>query len=237
MEEIKFIDHIKSLDFGEVAIWGVDISEMDYEYDQYSRLLLKEELVKINRLKNKQSRLTSVVARSGLRILSGVYLNKDPKKIIFKKLHNGKPIIDSHKFYFNLSHSLNWIVWAFSISGKVGVDLEYIRNNVMYEKIAERYFHRCEIQKMNQSNDPKRLFFDLWAAKESLVKASGKGVFAGMKDIKIPIDHDGLPLNMRVGDFYLKKIEAGSRYACSLASEVPISKQPCYDFGGLQWQS
>ena len=84
MEEIKFIDHIKSLDFGEVAIWGVDISEMDYEYDQYSRLLLKEELVKINRLKNKQSRLTSVLARSGLRILSGVYLNKDPKKIILK---------------------------------------------------------------------------------------------------------------------------------------------------------
>ena len=123
---------------------------MNYEYDQYSRLLLKEELVKINRLKNKQSRITSVVARSGLRILSGVYLNKDPKKIIFKKLHNGKPIIDSHKFYFNLSHSANWIVWAFSISGKVGVDLEYIRNNVMYEKIAERYFHRCEIQKMNQ---------------------------------------------------------------------------------------
>ena len=107
----------------------------------------------------------------------------------------------------------------------------------MYEKIAERYFHRCEIQKMNQSNDPKRLFFDLWAAKESLVKASGKGVFAGMKDITIPIDHDGIPLNMRVGDFFLKKVEAGSRYACSLASEVPISKQPCYDFGGLQWQS
>ena len=237
MEEIKFIDHIKSLDLGEVAIWGVDISEMDYEYDQYSRLLLKEELVKINRLKNKQSRLTSVVARSGLRILSGVYLNKDPKKIIFKKLHNGKPIIDSHKFYFNLSHSVNWIVWAFSISGKVGVDLEYVRNNVMYEKIAERYFHRCEIQKMNQSYDPKRLFFDLWAAKESLVKASGKGVFAGMKDITIPIDHDGIPPNLRVGDFYLKKVEAGSRYACSLASEAPILKQPCYDFGGLQWQS
>ncbi len=237
MEEIKFTDHIKSLDLGEVAIWGVDISEMGYDDDQYSRLLLKEELVKINRLKNKQSRLTSVVARSGLRILSGVYLNKDPKKIIFKKLHNGKPIIDSHKFYFNLSHSVNWIVWAFSISGKVGVDLEYVRNNVMYEKIAERYFHRCEIQKMNQSNDPKRLFFDLWAAKESLVKASGKGVFAGMKDITIPIDHDGIPPNLRVGDFYLKKVEAGSRYACSLASEAPILKQPCYDFGGLQWQS
>ena len=237
MEEIKFIDKIKSLDLGEVAIWGIDISEMDYEYDKYSRLLSKEELVKINRLKNKQSRLKSVVARSGLRILSGVYLNKDPKKIIFKKLHNGKPIIDSHKFYFNLSHSLNWIVWAFSISGKVGVDLEFIRDNVAYEKIADRYFHRCEIQKMNQSNDPKRLFFDLWAAKESLVKASGKGVFAGMKDITIPIDHDVIPPNLRIGDFYLKKVEAGSRYACSLASEVPISKQPCYDFGGLQWQS
>ncbi len=237
MEEIKFIDQIKSLDLGEVAIWGIDISEMDYEYDKYSRLLSKEELVKINRLKNKQSRLKSVVARSGLRILSGVYLNKDPKKIIFKKLHNGKPIIDSHKFYFNLSHSLNWIVWAFSISGKVGVDLEFIRDNVAYEKIADRYFHRCEIQKMNQSNDPKRLFFDLWAAKESLVKASGKGVFAGMKDITIPIDHDVIPPNLRIGDFYLKKVEAGSRYACSLASEVPISKQPCYDFGGLQWQS
>ena len=237
MEEIKFTDHIKSLDLGEVAIWGVDISEMGYDDDQYSRLLLKEELVKINRLKNKQSRLTSVVARSGLRILSGVYLNKDPKKIIFKKLHNGKPIIDSHKFYFNLSHSVNWIVWAFSISGKVGVDLEYVRNNVMYEKIAERYFHRCERQKLNQFNDPKRLFFDIWAAKESLVKASGKGVFAGMKDITIPIDHDGIPPNLRVGDFYLKKVEAGSRYACSLASEAPILKQPCYDFGGLQWQS
>ena len=48
-------------------------------------------------------------------------------------------------------------------------------------------------------------FFDLWAAKESLVKASGKGVFAGMKDITIPMDHDGIPLNMRVGDFFSEK--------------------------------
>ena len=90
---------------------------------------------------------------------------------------------------------------------------------------------------MNQFNDPKRLFFDIWAAKEALVKASGKGVFAGIKDITIPIDHDGIPPDVRVGDFYLKKVEAGSRYACWLASEVPISKQPCYDFGGLKWQS
>ena len=237
MEEIKSIDQIKSLDFGEVAIWGLDISEIDYEADQYNGLLSNEEFIKITRLKNKRSRVRSLIARAGLRILSGAYLNKNPKKIIFKKLRNGKPIIDSNKFYFNLSHSANWIVWAFSISGKVGIDLEYVRKNVEYEKIAERYFHLCERKKLNQSNDPKKLFFDIWAAKESLVKASGEGVFAGIKDIKIPIDHDGIPSNLRVGDFFLKRVEAGSRYACSLSSEVPILKQPCYDFGGLQWQS
>ena len=235
METIRSIDNIKALQAGEVAIWGVDVSEMMDEIDSLMGLLSAEELKKAERLKDEMARRMCVVARGGLRVLLGAYIKQDPSQVMFDQQFGGKPMLESGEMSFNLSHSGDWVVWAFATSGEVGVDLEKVRAHVLYERVAQRYFQPLEQQALSKAEDASRLFFDMWAAKEALVKASGKGVFAAMKEVELPLMEGMVPHETVVGDWYLRRVEAGSKYACALASDEPILEQPCYDFGGLQW--
>ena len=236
METIRSIDNIKALQAGEVAIWGADISEMMEDIDSLTGLLSAEELKKAERLKNEQARQMCVVARGGLRVLMGAYTKQDPSQVMFGQQFGGKPTLESGEMSFNLSHSGDWVVWAFAASGEVGVDLEQVRAHVSYARVAQRYFQPAEQQALADAVDASRLFFDIWAAKEALVKASGKGVFAAMNEVELPLMAGVVPDETVVGDWYLRRVEAGSMYACALASDEPILEQPCYDYGGLQWR-
>ena len=236
METIRSIDNIKELQAGEVAIWGADVSEMMDEIDALRELLSVEELKKAKRLKNEQARRMCVVARGGLRVLLGAYTKQDPSQVMFDQQAGGKPMLESGEISFNLAHSGDWVVWAFAASGEVGVDLEQVRANVLHSRVARRYFQPVEQQALDEAANASRLFFDMWAAKEALVKASGKGVFAAMNKVELPLEAGRVPDETAVGDWYLRRVEAGSMYACALASDQPILEQPCYDFGGLQWR-
>ena len=236
METIRSIDNIEALKAGEVAIWGVDVSEMMEEIDALRGLLSPEELKKAERLTDKQAQQMCIVARGGLRVLLGAYTKKDPSQVIFDQQIGGKPMLESGEMSFNLAHSGDWVVWAFAASGEVGVDLEQVRANVLYSRVALRYFQPREQQALAEAPDAMRLFFDIWAAKEALVKASGKGVFAAMNKVELPLEAGLVPDETVVGDWYLRRVEAGSMYACALASNQPILEQPCYNFGGLEWR-
>ncbi|MFL2877279.1 MAG: 4'-phosphopantetheinyl transferase family protein [Pontiellaceae bacterium] len=236
METIRSIDNIKALRAGEVAIWGADVSEMMEEIDALMGLLSTEELKKAERLKDEKARRMCVVARGGLRVLLGSYTKQDPSQVMIDQQFGGKPMLESGEMSFNLSHSGDWVVWAFADSGEVGVDLEQVRANILYARVAQRYFQPAEQQALAEAVDAFRLFFDMWAAKEALVKASGKGVFAAMNEVELPLMEGVVPDETVVGDWYLRRVEAGSMYACALAYDEPILEQPCYDFGGLQWR-
>ncbi|MAS98675.1 MAG: hypothetical protein CMF29_07120 [Kiritimatiellaceae bacterium] len=235
MEKIRSVDNILALQSGEVAIWGANVLEMMEQIDALERLLSSEELMKAERLKDEQARRMSVVARGGLRVLLGAYTKLNPNQVTFEQQVGGKPMLKSDEISFNLAHSGDWVVWAFAASGEVGVDLEYIRSNVSYSRVARRYFQPYEQKALAEAGDALRLFFDIWAAKEALVKASGKGVFAAMDKVELPLVEGLVPDETVVGNWFLRRVEAGSMYACSLASNQPILEQPCYDFGGLQW--
>ena len=60
----------------------------------------------------------------------------------------------------------------------IGVDLERIRTNLSFEKIAQRQFSEPELQSFQQSPDNMKIqtFFTYWTRKESLLKALGKGL-------------------------------------------------------------
>ena len=236
METIRSVNKIAALQAGEVAIWGADVSEMSEDVDALAGLLSVEELAKADRLKKDPARLMSVVARGGLRVLLGAYTKQEPSRVVFKQQVGGKPMLESGEISFNLAHSGDWVVWAFAASGGVGVDLEQRRADVVYSRVVRRYFHPVEQQALAEADDAVRLFFDMWAAKEALVKASGRGVFAAMNEVELPLVAGAVPDATAVGDWFLRRVEAGSMYTCALASDQPILEQPCYDFGGLQWR-
>lgn len=86
---------------------------------------------------------------------------------------DGKPEVDG--VCFNLSHSGNIVVCVVGDS-KVGCDVEKIVKAP--EKVAERFFHRNEVEYLKACGAEKRdeTFFRLWTMKESYIKMTGEGM-------------------------------------------------------------
>ncbi len=94
----------------------------------------------------------------------------------FEYTQQGKPYLAGYKdFNFNISHSKEWVVVAFS-NKEVGVDVEKIKPVNL--AIANRFFSSTEYSDLINKTETEQqsYFFDLWTAKESFVKATGTGI-------------------------------------------------------------
>ena len=85
----------------------------------------------------------------------------------------GKPFFPSHPdLHFSITHSGDW--WLCAFSGQpVGLDLQIHRSYAAPETLSRRFFHPREDAFL--ALDHYRLFYDLWCAKESWVKYTGRG--------------------------------------------------------------
>ena len=136
---------------------------------------------------------------------------------------------------FNISHSSDWIILAFCKDHSIGVDLEAIRD-IDFLRISKRYFNQEEQIFLINSEDPKRLFFDLWSRKEAIIKAKGKRLLTEIKKTNISFVNNKIPLKCKIDDWFVYSGKAGSHYSAALAVNAEIDHHPCYDFRSLQWQ-
>ncbi|MGD2016322.1 MAG: 4'-phosphopantetheinyl transferase superfamily protein [Desulfobacterales bacterium] len=80
---------------------------------------------------------------------------------------------------FNLAHSKEIALYAFTCNREIGVDLEYIRDMPDAEKIALTTFSPLEnktLQSLPQSHR-QEAFFNCWVRKEAYIKAIGDGLY------------------------------------------------------------
>ena len=119
-----------------------------------------------------------VAAHGALRVLLGRYLDVDPRAVRFDAEPGGKPTVEG-PVQFNLSHSHE--LAAIAVAGRdraVGIDVERRRVPTSRDGIAERIMTPEELACYRSLDDDRRGEFVLWvwARKEALVKASGRGV-------------------------------------------------------------
>ena len=98
----------------------------------------------------------------------------DIKKLHIKKSVYGKPYFADCDIYFNVSHCKGMAVCAISKEYSLGIDAEYVRN--YKENVAIRIMNEEELALLGNSGGSKEIFFNIWTAKESLVKMSGIGI-------------------------------------------------------------
>ncbi|MEL3970723.1 4'-phosphopantetheinyl transferase superfamily protein [Rossellomorea oryzaecorticis] len=119
------------------------------------------------------SLLGDVLIRKGISDLTGKRLYD----IKLERNKHGKPQLkEGCGLHFNLSHSANYIIAAFS-EYRIGVDIERIRNINL--KIARNMFTQEEYDYITKtSSDKMKLmhFYQIWTLKESYMKAVGKGL-------------------------------------------------------------
>ena len=140
--------------------------------------------------KQKEYWATRVLTRTVL----SQYLSTSFESLKFIENSFGRPelfsTLENAPLQFNISHCEGLLVCAVTLEGKLGVDVEDIKQIESLTGIAQRHFSAKEfadLLKQSQEKQHKR-FFEYWTLKEAYIKAKGKG-------LAIPLDNFSFELS------------------------------------------
>ena len=166
----------------EVHVWRAALDLPSAQVQYLREILTADELSRADRFHFEKGQRHFIVGRGILRTILGRYLSVAPGHLRFCYNHHGKPFLtsefDHHKLNFNLSHSNGLALYAIARGREIGIDLERIRTNFEYEKIAERFFSPREVATLHTipAEIKAEAFFNCWTRKEAYIKAQGEGL-------------------------------------------------------------
>jgi 4'-phosphopantetheinyl transferase len=179
-----------TLSADEVHVWHADLDK--HAADHHRPLLSDDEIARADRFHFAKDRDHYIVARGLLRKLLASYLSIRATELRFAYAEKGKPSLDgsqSGAINFNLAHSKARAIYAFSLGRQIGVDLEYIREDLESDRIAERFFSAREISELKTvpAELRKQAFFNCWTRKEAYIKARGEGLSLPLDEFDVSL--------------------------------------------------
>lgn len=197
MENSKEVLSLGNVEFpllplGELHLWKVSTRPTPSVYEEYKSLLTETELIKVQFFEFQQARDTYVISQAVLRYLLSGYLGIAPSQVKLGRKTKGKPYsIDDPGLFFNMSHSGELAVIAFSRDSEVGIDIEQIRPLPDLDEMISRNFSAGEIKFIQSRPEEKNnRFFRFWTVKESYLKAIGEGMRLTPDSVEFSIEHD-----------------------------------------------
>jgi 4'-phosphopantetheinyl transferase len=193
-----------------------------------------EERTRANRFKHERARRDFITTRAALRLLLGSYLDRPPESVAIGYTERGKPELageDGGELQFNVSHSQDIAVLAFTTQSAVGVDIEHIRPDYAREDVARRYFAADEVQTLEGLCEADRItaFYDCWTRKEAYMKACAEGLFMPLDSFSVALAPGDRPCLLRVADqaeaparWTLSAFDPGEAYAGAVAVEGAV---------------
>src|SRR5208282_2583837 len=171
----------------EIEVWLARLDLDANVVSQYASLLSPDEQERAHRFHFEHDRRRFTVTRGTLRTLLGAHLGIDPKAIKFTQTEKGKPLIAGASIHFNVSHSHERALFAISNIKPVGADVEYLKREVDYQALAERYFSPNEYAGINNLPEAQRkhAFLTCWTCKEAVAKANGEGLFLSLSSFEV----------------------------------------------------
>jgi 4'-phosphopantetheinyl transferase len=214
----------------QVHFWVIPLDRDPDRVQAYYRYLSGDERKRADRFHFDRHRRRFAVSHNALREILGGYLGAQPEAIQFDHTDHGKPWLSGpfkgSGVHFNLSHSHELALAAFTLEGEVGVDLEYIKIFGDMDGIARRYFSAVEqAAYLALPEEHKPLgFFNCWTRKEAFIKAIGEGLSHPLHQFDVTL-HPGEPATfLRIGDdpeeaahWTLEALQPGDDYIGSLA--------------------
>lgn len=128
---------------------------------------------------------------------------------------NGKPILNG--INFNISHSGDLVVCAFSTEGEIGIDVEMEKSVEL--KNFRAWFTEREWNAISEASDPLRKFFWYWIRKESIIKALGINL-SHLNRVEIDPTQDFFTENKK--KWYLTDLDLKPGFFGALCSEAEV---------------
>jgi 4'-phosphopantetheinyl transferase len=168
-------------------VWRVDLAGVA---DDLLEFLSAEEHARADRMAGVRDRALWARSRGVLRELLGRYLQADPRELSLATSPKGKPVLDTAsartgrqadatRLCFNLSHSGETALYAFTTAGPVGVDVQVARRPIDPLAVAARAFGPAEADRLRRL-DPKareQEFLRAWVRHEAALKCLGTGIW------------------------------------------------------------
>ena len=215
-----------------VHLWRASLVRPPAELRDLRALLAPDEVERAARYHFNKDRDHFIAARGTLRRILSVYLNADPSRVCFSYSQYGKPSLagshGSHPLRFNLAHSHELALFAFTNNREIGVDVEYIRADELEENIAENFFSMKELNQLRSLSPSDRVeaFFNCWTRKEAYIKARGEGLSLPLDqfDVSLMPGEPNVTLNVlndekEAGRWSLQALNPADGYVGAIAVE------------------
>jgi 4'-phosphopantetheinyl transferase len=224
----------------EVHVWRVPLDSPAAVLEPLAATLSLEERARAEKFFFDRDRNAYIAARGALRQLLARYLGRPPRELQFAYESRGKPFLASpavaQPLNFNVAHSRNIALLAFSAGPPVGVDVEFIRTDIASEEIAVRYFAPQEVAELRALPPEQRpeAFFLGWTRKEAYIKALGDGLQIPLASFCVSLTPSE-PATLESADssrWTLRNLSPGPGYAGALVAEGKNWNLRC-----LAWQA
>ncbi|MGG1517996.1 4'-phosphopantetheinyl transferase superfamily protein [Paenibacillus oryzisoli] len=188
-----------------------------YASDAGWQYLTEEKRAKLLRFHREEDRQRGLWAELLLRSSVCSELGIANRSIALVSNAYGKPqLAEDAGFHFNVSHSGRWVV-CLTDEQPVGVDVE--KHAPFDPRIAHSFFTAAEVRFLEEPAHPEerqQRFFQLWTAKESCIKAVGKGLSLPLHSFSVvpAISNDGLGLvDVEGGTWQLRQLALDPGYS------------------------
>jgi 4'-phosphopantetheinyl transferase len=216
-----------------VELYACRLSPLDdfaARQSQILALVSTERRERFLRFRRAEDRERSIVGELLARSVISDRLGVAKEQIEFEEGEHGKPALRAFKdIHFNISHSDEWVVAAFS-ERVVGVDVQRIEGRSL--DVAKRFFtdREYELILAEPEQDRLSLFFELWTLKESYLKAQALGIPGGLRSFTMRRDHEGFHAvsEGRRVPYWFKQYDLAPDYklaVCSAESEFSEDMQ------------
>jgi len=161
----------------DIHVWLAELNPPKNDLVSLQASLSDDELDRANRFVQPIHCDRFIAARGILRQFLARYLNLKPHKVIFDANAFGKPFV-KQAIFFNVAHSHDYALFAFSRNCELGIDIECIDPKVDCLNLAKRFFSQREQDELEKLNPEQQQqgFFNAWTRKEAFIKAVGKGL-------------------------------------------------------------
>jgi 4'-phosphopantetheinyl transferase len=117
---------------------------------------------------------------------------------------------------FNISHAGNRVVCIMGTNSRIGIDIEVLKPFAFDG--FEQQFTPAEWAAIQTATSPMTAFFNFWTAKESLIKADGRGLGIPLQELDLTKPN---PIGLDGSWWSVHNLPLFDGYACHMALEDP----------------
>jgi 4'-phosphopantetheinyl transferase len=206
----------------QVHIWLVQTNGESISLGDFKDLLSSVEQDRASKFKFETDRRRYITAHAALRSILSSYVNSPARELQFASGPYGKPklapIHDKKKIAFSLSHSHEVALIAITQGREIGVDVEWVREDFVFDEVAHRFFTTREVAALHALplHLQREAFYKCWTSKEAFLKAKGTGLSGQLDEVEMGLTDHGVCVKGTVPNLSLVELTVDGGYVAAL---------------------